>query len=63
MQKKEEILDNEDTCFRAIEEDDEINSNSNHRKLQEDFEELYVDIEKLNLKNASFKKKKKNPMS
>ena len=47
MQIKEERLDNEVDTYMAIEEDDEINFDSNHRKLQENFKELYVDMKKL----------------
>lgn len=44
-------------CFMAIKENDEVNPNLNYEELKEAFEELYVDLKKLVLKNAILKKK------
>lgn len=44
-------------CFMAIKENDEVNPNSNYEELKEAFEELYVNLKKLGLKNAILKKK------
>ena len=41
----------------AIKENDEVNPNSNYEELKEAFEELYVNLKKLGLKNAILKKK------
>ena len=44
-------------CFMAINELDKVNSNISYDDLHDAFEDLYEDIEKLGLKNASLKKK------
>lgn len=44
-------------CFMAIKENDEVNPNSNYEELKDAFEELYVDLKKLGLKNEILKKK------
>ena len=56
----EEECTNKDanTCFMALEEhQDEVNSNSNHFEFQYVLQKLYFDLEKLDLKNISLKKK------
>ena len=47
-------------CFMAIDDLDEVNSNSNDEDMHVIFEELYEDFEKLSLKNNSLKRKFKN---
>ncbi|RVX02236.1 hypothetical protein CK203_028292 [Vitis vinifera] len=44
-------------CFMAIDDLDEVNSNSSDEDMHVIFEELYEDFEKLSLKNNSFKKR------
>ena len=56
----EEECTNEDanTCFMDLEEhQDEVNSNYNHFEFQDVLQKLYFDIEKLDFKNISLKKK------
>ena len=43
--------------FMEIDELDEVNSNISNEDIHDYFQELYEDLEKLGLKNASFKKK------
>ena len=43
-------------CFMTIDELDEVNSNLNYEDLQDAFEELYEDHEKVSSKNVSLKK-------
>ena len=43
-------------CFMTIDELDEVNSNLNYKDLQDAFEELYEDYEKVSSKNVSLKK-------
>ena len=45
------------TCFMAIDELDEANSNIGDEDIHDVFQELYEDFEKLGLKNISLKKK------
>ena len=47
----------ENTCFMAINELDEVNSNISNEDIHDTVEELYEDFEKLGLKNISLKKK------
>ncbi|RVW70631.1 hypothetical protein CK203_056516 [Vitis vinifera] len=44
-------------CFMAIDDLDEVNSNSSDEDMHVIFEELYEDFEKLSLKNNSLKKR------
>ena len=44
-------------CFMEIDQLDEVNSNIIYDDLHDAFEDLYEDLEKLGLKNASLKKK------
>ena len=44
-------------CFMVIDELDEVNSNISDEDIHDVFQELYEDLEKLGLKNASLKKK------
>ena len=44
-------------CFIEIDELDEVNSNISDEDIHDVFQELYEDLEKLGLKNASLKKK------
>ena len=56
----EEECTNEDAnmCFMTLEEhQEEVNSNSNHFEFQDVLQKLYFDLEKLDLKNISLKKK------
>ena len=43
-------------CFMTIDELDEVNSNLNYEDLQDAFEELYEDYEKVSSKNVSLTK-------
>ena len=43
-------------CFMTIDELDEVNSNLNYKDLQDAFEELYEDYEKVSSKNVYLKK-------
>ena len=43
-------------CFMTIDELDEVNSNLNYKDLQDAFEELYEDYEKVSSKNVSLTK-------
>ena len=45
-------------CFMTIDEFDEVNSNLSDEDIQDAFEELYEDFEKLSLKNLSLNLKK-----
>ena len=47
----------ENTCFMAINELDEVNSNINNEDIHDAFQELYEDLEKLDLINTYLKKK------
>ena len=44
-------------CFMVIDQLDGVNSNISYDDLHDAFEDLYDDLEKLGLKNASLKKK------
>ena len=44
-------------CFMAIDELDEVNFNISDEDIHDAFRELYEDLKKLGLKNASLKKK------
>ena len=44
-------------CFMVIDELYEVNSNPNDEDIHDAFRELYEDLKKLGLKNASLKKK------
>ena len=44
-------------CFMAINELDEVNFNISYDDIHDVFQEQYEDLEKLDLKNASLKKK------
>ena len=44
-------------CFMAINELDEVNSNINYEDIHDAFQELYEDLEKLDLINTYLKKK------
>ena len=44
-------------CFMAINELDEVNSNISNEDIHDTFQELYEDLEKLDLINTYLKKK------
>ena len=53
-EKKKEVAN---MCFMAINDLDEVNSNISDEDRHDFFQEQYEDLEKLDLKNASLKKK------
>ena len=55
--KEESEKDVANMCFMAIDDLDEVNSNFSDEDMNDVFEELYEDFEKLSLKNNSLKKK------
>ena len=60
MESSKEKNENEvvNMCFMALEDhEDELNSSTINDELQNVFEELYLDFEKLALKNTFLKKK------